>query len=232
MTNDADVAEPVSAEMLRRRFEALVLKSGGPSKAARELDVSRTTLDQWVKGKARIPLEPAVKLAVSAGLSLDWLIDDSRVAPLVEPEPTTEGEEGFIRVPMLSVRASAGTGRIAADVDHEAEGIVSFREDWLRGIGLIPGRAEAMAAVGDSMEPTIRDGDLLLVDRSIDRVVNHGIYVLVYNGVVLVKRIQMRLDGSLVLKSDNDRYNEETVPATDATELIIEGRVRWFGRMI
>lgn len=95
-----------------------------------------------------------------------------------------------------------------------------------------PRFAEVLVAVGDSMEPTIRDGDLLLLDRSIDRVVDNGIYVLVLAGMVLLKRIQTRRDGSVVLKSDSERYDDETVPAGEVPDLRIEGRVRWFGRTI
>ena len=171
-----------------------------------------------------------MKLAKLTGSSLDALLLGAG-QPTV-PSHVTTNYDAFVSVPMLKMRASAGVGQIAIQGEPQREDIVSFREDWLRSIGLLPGRAEAMTAIGDSMEPTIRDGDLLLVDRSIDRVVNHGIYVLVYNGAVLVKRVQLRLDGSLVLKSDNTIYGEEVVAKNEATELIIEGRVRWFGRKI
>ncbi len=83
------------------------------------------------------------------------------------------------------------------------------------------------------MEPTIRDGDLLLIDRSIDRIVDNGIYVVVVAGMVVVKRLQTRVDGSVVLRSDNrERYDDELIAAHDVPDLIVEGRVRWFGRTI
>ncbi|MBH0619495.1 helix-turn-helix transcriptional regulator, partial [Salmonella enterica] len=80
--------------------------------------------------------------------------------------------------------------------------------------------------------PTIRDGDMLLVDRSIDRVVDNGIYVVVFGGAVLVKRVHIRRDRSVVLRSENAVYPEEVVPADEVPDLVIEGRVRWFGRTI
>lgn len=89
-----------------------------------------------------------------------------------------------------------------------------------------------MFADGDSMEPTIGHGDLLLVDEAIQHVATHGIYVVIYQGMVLVKRIQIRLDGTIVLMSDNTKYKDEVVKPSEAVDLRIGGRVRWFGRTI
>lgn len=140
---------------------------------------------------------------------------------------------GFSFVRRFDVRASAGPGAIVAfdDIDGSSR-FVAFRTEWLHRIGVSPGHAEVLIAVGDSMEPTIRDGDLLLIDRAIDRVIDNGIYVLVLGGMVLVKRIQTRRDGSVVLLSDNQRYHDDTVPAGELPDLKVEGRVRWFGRTI
>lgn len=47
-----------------------------------------------------------------------------------------------------------------------------------------------------------------------------------------VKRIQLRRDGTPVLKSDNPHYDEEQVPPEEASEVRITGRAQWFGRTI
>lgn len=83
------------------------------------------------------------------------------------------------------------------------------------------------------MEPTIRDGDVLLVDTSIDSIRDNGIYVVVFNGFVLVKRIHVRRDGGVRLISDNQAlYEPDDVPAAETPSLTIAGRVMWFGRSI
>lgn len=89
-----------------------------------------------------------------------------------------------------------------------------------------------ITATGDSMETTIRDGDVLLVDTSIDRVKDNAIYVVVYGDVILVKRVHRRINGALQLISDNERYPSEEVPAGEVQLLSIAGRVMWFGRSI
>ena len=149
---------------------------------------------------------------------------------------TRDGEaslpEGFIAIPRLEVRASAGPGRAVVPSDFDPEPQIAFREAWLRSLGVNSRNAEFVVAQGDSMEPTIRDGDLMLVDRGYGRVVDGKIYVLVVGGLVLVKRLQILAVGGLMLISDNDRYPTETIPAREVDALNIEARVAWYGRAI
>ncbi|MFN3319983.1 MAG: helix-turn-helix transcriptional regulator [Allorhizobium sp.] len=133
-------------------------------------------------------------------------------------------------VPRLDVHASAGNGRVA--VHEEPLEYLAFQADWLRRRGVNPQAARILTARGDSMEETIRDGDILLVDTSINRIRDNAIYVVSYGDMVLVKRIHGRVNGSLQLISDNTRYPAEEVPAEQVNELNIAGRVMWFGRSI
>ena len=133
-------------------------------------------------------------------------------------------------VPRLEVQASAGPGTL---VEHEdAIGVMAFEATWLRRKGIDPTAARALTVRGDSMEPTIRSGDVLLVDTSKRRVEDNGIYVVVSGGYVLVKRVHPRRDGSMMLISDNQAYPPEDVPSHEATDFSVAGRVMWFGRSI
>ncbi|MEP1495189.1 S24 family peptidase [Pseudophaeobacter sp.] len=136
--------------------------------------------------------------------------------------------DGFVPIPRMEVRASAGNGRVAIMNDAEAQ-VVAFKEEWLRRLGVSPRNATIIVADGDSMADTIGHGDLVLLDRSIDHVVDNGIYVLVYGGMVLLKRVQVKRNGVVLLKSDNPRYETEEIQSHEVPELIIEGRVRWAG---
>lgn len=91
---------------------------------------------------------------------------------------------------------------------------------------------ERWNAKGDSMETTIFDGDPMIIDVSVREPVDEGVYVLIINGLVRLKRIQMLRSGVLVLKSDNPRYDAEEVPQSELPDLIVGGRVRWVGRRI
>lgn len=173
---------------------------------------------------SRPGLEALVTIAETTGVTLDWLATER--GPMRPAEAAVP--LGFVPVPFLGIRPSAGAGSLATTSVDDTE-IVAFREAWLRRIGVTPAHARLMVARGDSMAETINDGDLMIVDTSIREVVDQGIYVLVYAGMVLLKRIQILRSGALVLKSDNPRYDPEEVPAHEQPDLIVEGRVRWVG---
>lgn len=99
-------------------------------------------------------------------------------------------------------------------------------------MGINPKNAEFIVAEGDSMFPTIQDGDMMLLDRGYGQVINGKIYVLVVNGLVVVKRVSLLAFGGLMLISDNDRYAPETVARDEVNDLNFQARVAWFGRPI
>lgn len=83
---------------------------------------------------------------------------------------------------------------------------------------------------GDSMNPTLNDGDMVLVDLRASRIEDNAIYVLEFADSLLVKRIQRKLDGSVVIKNDNPRYEPEILPKERVESVKIVGRVVWSGK--
>jgi phage repressor protein C with HTH and peptisase S24 domain len=133
----------------------------------------------------------------------------------------------YALVPMYLVEVSAGHG---ATVESErAVARLAFRRDWLDEIGVRANEIATVMASGDSMEPTIRDGDVLLVDTAHRQVVKDAIYVVRQDSLLFVKRLQRLYDGSLRISSDNQAYASETVPKRDLDWLEIIGRVVWSG---
>lgn len=166
-------------------------------------------------------LSALIAIADTAGVPIGWLARGEGA--------TASPQSDLVLLPHFPTQPSAGGGAVAAS-ETEADGTVAFSAGWLRLIGVNPRRAHVLTAKGDSMEPTIRDGDLLIVDRSIDRVVDAGIYVVTVGGMVVVKRVQVNRDGTLILRSDNGRYHDEVIPADELYTITIEGRVCWSGR--
>lgn len=133
-------------------------------------------------------------------------------------------------IPFYDVEASAGHGSL---VDQEQQiSQMAFRKDWLKQKGLQANKCALIKAKGDSMEPTIHDGDLLLVDVSIDSIKDDSIYIIQADHHLSVKRIQQDFDGALVVISDNPRYEKRIINPEQAKEVKIAGRVRWYGHEI
>jgi len=131
---------------------------------------------------------------------------------------------GWVAVPRLGLDASAGPGRLAGE-GEEPIGAFGFSADWLRTRGLDPAMLSAIAVAGDSMEPTLRDGDEILVDRT-PQPPRDGIHVVMVEGALLVKRLDTGRPGTIGLISDNDAYSRVDLPAA---EVRVIGRVIWKG---
>jgi phage repressor protein C with HTH and peptisase S24 domain len=131
-----------------------------------------------------------------------------------------------VLLPLLEARAAAGNnGGLRSD--HLVD-FIAFSESFLKQtLRRSPKNLALLTASGDSMDPTIRDGDLLLVDTSARRIEGSFIYVLAIGGGLLVKRIDLRRDGSVILKSDNPKYAAEDVPAAETPTLEVLGQVVW-----
>jgi phage repressor protein C with HTH and peptisase S24 domain len=72
---------------------------------------------------------------------------------------------------------------------------------------------------GDSMEPTLSHGDQVLIDTSYDRFVENAIYAIQQDGFLRFKRIQLKLDGSITVKSDG--YPDVESYSAEETALFI-----------
>lgn len=136
--------------------------------------------------------------------------------------------DGLLRIRQLQVGASAGPGALADDEYAESMG---FAPKWLRRLGVDPANLSLIVVDGDSMAPTLGDGDDIMVDHSAaTRPLRDGIYVLRMEDVLLVKRVAMGPSGKLTIRSDNPQYPDwEDVSAENVN---IIGRVVWTGRRL
>jgi hypothetical protein len=143
--------------------------------------------------------------------------------------PESQNKAGLRLVPKLAVGASAGGGALA---DGEAlAGKVGFDEAWLRRMGLDPARLSLIRVEGDSMQPTLNDGDDIMVDTAAaDRAPKKGIHVLRLDGTLMVKRLQPGKGGKLSILSDNPAY--PALEDVDAKDVTVIGRVVWVGRKL
>lgn len=82
---------------------------------------------------------------------------------------------------------------------------------------------------GNAMEPTLRDGDLLLIDQSQRAAVCGKVFALAIDGRVLVRRLDAR-PGSLLVVADNRDYPLIKIPPAQMHTLRIVGRAVWLGR--
>ncbi len=130
------------------------------------------------------------------------------------------------QVDIDSIDFAYGMGGAFLDSDSVEIEKKSFPLSWVREFTDSPPHMLAFArGMGDSMAPTIHDRDIVLIDRSqTDWLDNLGdrIWVIVFGGVGMIKRLRPMPDGSVKIMSDNPVISDEV--ATDG-ELFVIGRV-------
>ena len=137
------------------------------------------------------------------------------------------GDEHFALVKRADVSVSAGRGAL---VFYEGEmSDLSFRRDFLRSQGVSEANAVVVDVKGPSMEPTIADGAVLLLNRAVRDVVQGRIYAFRLHGELFVKRLHRRGE-ELVAVSDNpDRQAFPDIPIVRNASFEIIGRAVWMG---
>jgi phage repressor protein C with HTH and peptisase S24 domain len=200
----------------RQRLLQLSEERGVPlSQLSRMIGKNDAYLQQFVRRGSPRKLEEGDRGKLARFFDLDE-------RELGAPKENSYNErEGWVDVPRLSLGASAGAG--AHSEGEEAIGAFRFSGRWLRDQGFAPAKISAIAVRGDSMEPTLRDGDEILVDRG-QCAIRDGIHVVRLDDMLLVKRLETGAPGRIALLSDNHAYRPIEV---DPGDLEVIGRVVW-----
>jgi phage repressor protein C with HTH and peptisase S24 domain len=209
----------------RRALDELIQKRGcNYSEISRLLGRNAAYVQQYIRRGSPRQLDEQDRAVLARFFGVDETILGAparRAGPVVQ----------LALVPILDVEASAGHGALAEMESKSAQ--FGFDEKWLRR--LTASKASNLSIIGvlgDSMEPTLHDGDEVLVDLADGQSrVRDGIYVLRMDDMLSVKRIAIEPQGKRVsVLSDNP-----TFPSWHGLEkrtLNIVGRVLWFGRAL
>jgi phage repressor protein C with HTH and peptisase S24 domain len=140
---------------------------------------------------------------------------------------------GFTALPLYDgIRASGGDGALSGE--DQAENVILFSEDWIRReFGAKPRNLFMIRVAGDSMEPTLRAGDFILVDRRTSRPDREGVYLLRMGEMLLVKRLQALPGGKIRASSDNAAFDPFVLDADESGgDVQIHGRIIWASRRL
>ncbi len=166
---------------------------------ASQLFVTQQAVGKWERGEATPNPETVLKIAKILGITTDQLLGDT----------ATPASTGGTWVPVL--------GDVAAGIPIEAvENIVDYEE--IDSSMASTGEFFGLRIKGSSMEPRIRDGDVVIVRRQEDAETSDTAVILVNGDSATVKRIKKDPDGSLWLLPNNPAYDPQHYsPAEIAT---------------
>lgn len=159
-------------------------------------------------------------------------VDEALLGGPEEPsrQLTQSADRDLIVVPRLALDASAGPGAVTKD--EISVSALAFDIRWLHALGGKPDMLSIIRVKGESMCPTLNDGDDIMVDRS-DGVehLRDGIYVLRIDDALMVKRLARTPHRNrLSIRSDNSLYS--CWDDVDPAEITIIGRIIWAGRCL
>ena len=179
-------------------------------------------LQQFVTRGSPVKLEADDRRRLTAYLRVDEEV-------LGGPPTDLPKASDMVSVRRLNIQAAAGLGRM---IDDEfALGKFRFEKSWLRQISQAqPDELSIITFVGDSMAPTINDGDDGLIDHSAaGKRVRDGIYVFRRDETLMVKRLAVTpIGGAITIASDNPAY--PTWHDVPLHSIDVLGRVAWIGR--
>ncbi|KQX19546.1 MULTISPECIES: S24 family peptidase [unclassified Sphingomonas] len=214
------------ADDVRSALDALIRERGEDYSAiSRLLGRNAAYVQQFIKRGTprRLAEEDRLKLAAY------FRVPEARLGGRGDgPAGGPPAPSALVTVPRIAIGASAGPGGIA-EIEERGRPI-AFDDGLLRDMGA--GRRSALSIIrvaGESMEPTLHDGDDILVDRDAREIRTGGIYVLRLDDLLMVKRL-IRDERGLVVHSDNPAH--AAITGFDPATLQVIGRVLWCGRKL
>ena len=166
---------------------------------ASALDISQMNF-ATMKKRDKIPFEELLNFCAKRSIAINWLLYDQSPESLIEPT------NQFYMVRYFdAINASAGGG---ATIDDESAEELAIEPHFLATLG---GESElknidAINVTGDSMEPTFLNGDIIFLNRTKTDINRGGVFAIQTEDMLLVKRLQKRIDGKIDIISDNKDF--------------------------
>lgn len=171
---------------------------------AKYLDISPTNFAN-LKNRNSIPYKEIIYFSAKYKVSTNWIFFGQQCCSLVEEE-----EKYYSLKVIDKINASCGGGSFEdSNIEYS---YVKLHKQTLEKLGYGSANAlEAIRVVGDSMLPTLKDKDLILIDRSKNKYNTSGLFLVnTIDDGLFVKRLKTNGD-KIDLISDNKEYSNLTL---------------------
>lgn len=221
---------------LADRLVKLVKQFDTQQAAAEAGGVSLSQLKRYLSSQSDPPFSVISQMAAAVNCDMNWLATGTQTdhrwgwgdqaGEVMEfgPADTTSLPDNWSAIPIYDARFSAGHGSECANSVSRYH--FAAEERWVHDV--LKRNSSQLAGVhvvGDSMSPTLIDGDIVIVDLGAQHETpKDSIYVLRIEDTLYVKRLTMRIDGHILVSSDNSLYGSEVINPV-VRELRIYGRV-------
>ena len=210
------------SEMMGRIRGLLTERGISQASFSRQIEVSPQTFSAWMAGRNRPGIEEIARTCEVLNVSPSWLItgrnDDPNHQSLVGPDS--------IMIPRLDLYASCNPNEHQNEYNAAMIELISVNRQWVsRYCGEVNQKALRVYGIdGDSMSPTLEDGDSVIIDTSVNRIYADSVFAFDWDGCTYIKRVQ-RIGRLLKIISDNTHYEPWTLNPEEERGFRVIGRV-------
>jgi phage repressor protein C with HTH and peptisase S24 domain len=195
---------------------------------------SKSVVNQWVTGKIKsMDIRYALNIERELGFSHIWLMTgegDPRQAPLrgvrnaLPVRAAANDDADFVEIQMVKLRLSAGITGFQTEPERRDGGTLGLRRSWIERHHLNAEHLIAILVKGESMEPSLYEDDIVIVNTLDTKPVDGAVYAFNYEGEAVVKRLA-RDAGQWWLTSDNPDQRRYHRKLCKGAECLVIGRV-------
>lgn len=193
---------------------------------SKRIDLSLSNVKSMAVGRKIITPKIAADIEKTTGISASWLLlgtgdmFDKPSGTLAKAFGDDSGSRYTISY-YPDIKASAGNGYCNSEISDVE--IISLPKAIINK-KVNTGKIDAIRVHGDSMNPTIRENDIIFIATNMTEVYDNKIYVIRYGDEIRVKRIFKRRGEKILLRSDNQAFPDEEISVHDE-EVAILGQV-------
>ena len=167
---------------------------------------SKGTVTNWINGVNNPTGKRLVQLAQALKTTSSWLLTGNSTPEFTQVEPwdsNTPLDDDEIEIPFFKDFSFAcGGGSIGEAIANETRKL-RMSKATLRNLSIMKENAVAATAIGDSMSPTIKDGDTIHVDLGRKNIKDGKIFAICIGGLFYCKRLYNLPLGGVRIVSDN-----------------------------
>lgn len=216
------------------RLDTAMKEAGFVSQSAlaRASGVPQPTINRILNGVGKKGPEAhtLVQLAAACNVNFEWL-HEGRGPMLRAPEPAIqkvvvaqEDDARFYQIQKVKLRLSAGITGFAVEPETHDGSTLSVPRHWADRNGYNPERLIGIKVRGESMEPSLFEDDLVIINTADNKPVDGVVFAVNYEGEPVVKRMS-RDAGQWWLTSDNPDQRKYHRMVCRGSDCIIIGRV-------